>query len=105
MHRTLQQRFGRYSDGWIHTGHAAGIHAETTTGRSSGGIVNGPVCPGPCPGTTSMQKDVYRDRYGRKMKGLYPAVAEAGLDWIGTHHRGIDDARNLGRLLRHLYVN
>lgn len=61
--------------------------------------------PWPLPRNHIDAKDVYRDRYGRKMKGLYPAVAEAGLDWIGTHHRGIDDARNLGRLLRHLYVN
>lgn len=31
--------------------------------------------------------------------GMGPALAQAGLSLHGTHHRGIDDARNLARLL------
>lgn len=35
-----------------------------------------------------------------KRKGLKRAVQMAGLEWAGTHHRGIDDARNLAALAR-----
>jgi inhibitor of KinA sporulation pathway (predicted exonuclease) len=31
--------------------------------------------------------------------GTYGALAKAGLEPTGTHHRGIDDARNIARLL------
>ena len=37
------------------------------------------------------------------MRKLYPALKDVGLDWIGTHHRGIDEARNLGRLLKAMH--
>jgi inhibitor of KinA sporulation pathway (predicted exonuclease) len=30
---------------------------------------------------------------------LRPAVEEAGIEWSGQYHRGIDDARNLGLLI------
>lgn len=32
-------------------------------------------------------------------KGLRPAVEDAGIEWTGQYHRGIDDARNLGLLV------
>ena len=32
--------------------------------------------------------------------GLRPAVEVAGIEWTGQYHRGIDDARNLGLLVR-----
>lgn len=32
--------------------------------------------------------------------GMHEALARVGLDLRGTHHRGIDDARNIARLLR-----
>ncbi|WP_455233440.1 exonuclease domain-containing protein [Geopseudomonas aromaticivorans] len=35
-----------------------------------------------------------------KRKGLKRSVQMAGLAWAGTHHRGIDDARNLAALAR-----
>jgi inhibitor of KinA sporulation pathway (predicted exonuclease) len=35
----------------------------------------------------------------RKKPGLGQAVRMVGLEFAGTHHRGIDDARNIGRLL------
>ncbi|MDB5322362.1 MAG: Exonuclease RNase and polymerase, partial [Phycisphaerales bacterium] len=34
----------------------------------------------------------------RKELGMERALAKAGLPLIGTHHRGIDDARNIARL-------
>jgi len=37
-----------------------------------------------------------------KHKGLKRALQMAGLDWEGTHHRGIDDARNLAALAKAL---
>lgn len=36
---------------------------------------------------------------GRKKRGLGGAIARAGLTFDGTAHRGIDDARNIARLL------
>ena len=35
----------------------------------------------------------------RKKPGLAEAVRLVGLDFVGSHHRGIDDARNIARLL------
>jgi inhibitor of KinA sporulation pathway (predicted exonuclease) len=35
----------------------------------------------------------------KKAKGLGRALRIAGLELLGTHHRGIDDARNIARLL------
>lgn len=35
----------------------------------------------------------------RKKFGLAEAIRKVGLDFTGTHHRGIDDARNIARLL------
>jgi inhibitor of KinA sporulation pathway (predicted exonuclease) len=37
----------------------------------------------------------------KKKPGLGEAVRAAGLTFAGTHHRGIDDARNIARLLPH----
>ena len=39
-------------------------------------------------------------RLGRKPGGMDVLLAEVGLTLEGTHHRGLDDARNLWRLLR-----
>lgn len=40
-------------------------------------------------------------RHGRRRKapGMAGALAHVGLELVGTHHRGIDDARNIARLL------
>jgi len=35
----------------------------------------------------------------RKPVGMAGALRKAGLELAGTHHRGIDDARNIARLL------
>ncbi|KPC17648.1 Exonuclease [Pseudomonas amygdali pv. lachrymans] len=34
--------------------------------------------------------------------GLKNAVLDLGLDWVGTYHRGIDDARNVASVVRKL---
>ena len=39
---------------------------------------------------------------GCKPCGMSEALRRAGLDLAGTHHRGIDDARNIARLLEYL---
>lgn len=45
-------------------------------------------------------KQAFSDRRGIPKKlGMAAALAQAGLPLLGTHHRGIDDARNLARLL------
>lgn len=41
----------------------------------------------------------FKDRCGRKQVGLNRALEIAGLEFRGTQHRGIDDARNIARLL------
>lgn len=45
-------------------------------------------------------KSRFAERQSMQRKpGLAEAVAKAGLVFTGTHHRGIDDARNIARLL------
>ena len=41
-------------------------------------------------------------RSGGKPPGMRGALRQLGLELEGTHHRGIDDARNIWRILRHL---
>lgn len=44
-----------------------------------------------------------KPRYrGRQSYGLGTALKMAGLSFKGTHHRGIDDARNIARLVPHI---
>jgi inhibitor of KinA sporulation pathway (predicted exonuclease) len=45
-------------------------------------------------------KRAFSERLGTSKKfGMAGALAQAGLPLAGTHHRGIDDARNIARLL------
>jgi len=45
-------------------------------------------------------KQLFADRLGfRRGLGTHAAMARVGLTPEGTHHRGIDDARNIARLL------
>lgn len=45
-------------------------------------------------------KQQFSDRLGvRKRFGMAGALRKVGLDLQGTHHRGIDDARNIAKLL------
>lgn len=41
----------------------------------------------------------FKSRVGRKQVGLNKALELSGLSFRGTQHRGIDDARNIARLL------
>ena len=46
-------------------------------------------------------KEAFAQTGGSRRRGLgvFAALHKVGLDPIGTHHRGIDDARNIARLL------
>lgn len=56
--------------------------------------------PNPIPAPHRNVKRLFSERQGRtKQYGLSGAIHEAGLAFSGTHHRGIDDARNIARLL------
>lgn len=44
-------------------------------------------------------KQAFADQLGRRPMGMAQALSIVGLDLVGTHHRGIDDARNIARLL------
>jgi 3'-5' exoribonuclease 1 len=45
-------------------------------------------------------KEVFARAAGdRRQRGNHSVIERLGLPWIGTHHRGIDDARNIVRLL------
>jgi inhibitor of KinA sporulation pathway (predicted exonuclease) len=49
-------------------------------------------------------KRLFAERQGlAKKPGLADAVQLAGLDFVGSHHRGIDDARNIARLLPFIF--
>jgi inhibitor of KinA sporulation pathway (predicted exonuclease) len=49
-------------------------------------------------------KQLFSERRSLKNKyGLAGAVEKAGLTFSGTHHRGIDDARNIARLLPYVF--
>jgi len=57
--------------------------------------------PWPFPGEHSNARRLYAKMLGKRMRiSLFQAVKEQGLKWAGVHHRGIDDARNLARLLQ-----
>lgn len=55
--------------------------------------------PDPLPQPHVNIKEAFGDRQHRRSMGLGRAVRRAGLDFEGTAHRGIDDARNIVRLL------
>lgn len=44
-------------------------------------------------------KEVEAAIAGRRQIGLHGAVGEHNLTWHGTHHRGVDDAINVGNIL------
>jgi inhibitor of KinA sporulation pathway (predicted exonuclease) len=58
--------------------------------------------PYPMPGTHVNLKTMFSARQDlRKKLGMAKALRHVGLELQGTHHRGIDDARNIARLLPH----
>lgn len=45
-------------------------------------------------------KQLFSDTQGlRKRYGMAEALQRVGIELVGTHHRGIDDARNIAKLL------
>lgn len=56
--------------------------------------------PNPVSAAHRNVKRLFSERQSLKKKyGLSGAIEKAGLAFSGTHHRGIDDARNIARLL------
>jgi inhibitor of KinA sporulation pathway (predicted exonuclease) len=56
------------------------------------------------PGRHLNLKEAFKAALGLGTKpGLGQAIDIVGLEFLGTHHRGIDDARNIGRLLRYIF--
>lgn len=53
----------------------------------------------PLPGPHLNLKELFARAMGGKKQGNRGALAKVGLAATGTHHRGIDDARNIARLL------
>ncbi len=45
-------------------------------------------------------KKYVAQKMGWSPRGLAPAIQSCGMEFEGTHHRGIDDARNIHRVLR-----
>jgi inhibitor of KinA sporulation pathway (predicted exonuclease) len=55
------------------------------------------------PGRHVNLKEACKEALGLGTKpGLHQAIQIVGLDFSGTHHRGIDDARNIARLLPYI---
>ena len=48
-------------------------------------------------------KSLFAERRGVRKMGLDRAIKDVGLKFSGTHHRGIDDARNIVRLLPFIF--
>ena len=56
------------------------------------------------PGRHVNLKEACKEALGFRTKpGLSQAIRIVGLEFSGTHHRGIDDARNIGRLLPYIF--
>jgi inhibitor of KinA sporulation pathway (predicted exonuclease) len=53
----------------------------------------------PLPGDHANLKAIFASVLGGRKQGMTSALARVGLHPTGTHHRGIDDARNIARLL------
>ena len=50
-------------------------------------------------------KEAFREARGVSTKpGLDQAIRSVGLAFAGAPHRGLDDARNIGRLLPYIFL-
>jgi inhibitor of KinA sporulation pathway (predicted exonuclease) len=59
--------------------------------------------PYPFSGNHRNLKMEFSSAHGRKKRyGLGQAIRKIGLEFEGTAHRGIDDARNIARIYRHM---
>jgi inhibitor of KinA sporulation pathway (predicted exonuclease) len=44
----------------------------------------------------------HKGLYDDQPKSLKQTVESLGLEWLGTHHRGIDDARNVTSIVKEI---
>lgn len=58
--------------------------------------------PYPLPGRHINLKKAFARIHHRKPMGMSRALKLVGIELQGTHHRGIDDARNIARILAHI---
>lgn len=47
-------------------------------------------------------KDWFEKVHGQRPGSLKSCVERLGIEWVGTYHRGIDDARNVAAIVLHL---
>ncbi|XP_061361251.1 uncharacterized exonuclease domain-containing protein At3g15140-like [Gastrolobium bilobum] len=50
-------------------------------------------------------KDVYLNFYNRKATGMVTMMKELQIPLLGSHHLGIDDTKNIARVLQHMLVD
>ncbi|XP_027356345.1 uncharacterized exonuclease domain-containing protein At3g15140 isoform X2 [Abrus precatorius] len=50
-------------------------------------------------------KDVYLNFYNRRATGMVTMMKELQIPLVGSHHLGIDDTKNIARVLQHMLVD
>ncbi|KAK7313091.1 hypothetical protein VNO77_37489 [Canavalia gladiata] len=50
-------------------------------------------------------KDVYLNFYNRRANGMVTMMKELQIPLMGSHHLGIDDTKNIARVLQHMLVD
>ncbi|OIT00261.1 PREDICTED: uncharacterized exonuclease domain-containing protein At3g15140 [Nicotiana attenuata] len=50
-------------------------------------------------------KDVFLNFYKRRAKGMLSMMRELQMPLLGSHHLGIDDAKNIARVLQHMLTD
>ncbi|KAG5020329.1 hypothetical protein AAZX31_06G219300 [Glycine max] len=50
-------------------------------------------------------KDVYLNFYDRRATGMVTMMKELQIPMVGSHHLGIDDTRNIARVLQHMLLD
>lgn len=50
-------------------------------------------------------KDVYLNFYGREARGMMSMMKQCGIPLLGSHHLGIDDTKNIARVLLHMLAD
>ncbi|GLT55657.1 hypothetical protein SLA2020_287580 [Shorea laevis] len=50
-------------------------------------------------------KDIYLNFYGREATGMISMMRQQGIQLLGSHHLGLDDTKNIARVLQHMLVD
>ncbi|XP_022717746.1 uncharacterized exonuclease domain-containing protein At3g15140 [Durio zibethinus] len=50
-------------------------------------------------------KDVYLNFYGREARGMMSMMKQLEIPALGSHHLGIDDSKNIARVLQHMLAD